>query len=346
MTTALTTVVCADWANAAAPPPFPAGKAALAPAPDNRRSTPAIEPDIVPPIAPEPALPSPDRREARFLPEALLGAGGLCEVYAALDLRRVEWGDASPRVALKRLKPELKDNHQARLLLVQEFCVLRHLAHPGVVRVFDLHKEPAGMCLSMELLAGRSLQEELARQPVGLGKDAAPVAEALFDTLDFLHRHGIAHGDVKPANLFLEPDGRVTLIDFNVATATAKAGAAESPVTLGLRESLRLPSYSLLYAAPERLEGGGPSPADDVFAACCAVYEAAGGAHPFGQRSALEARGGDNQPERPWPLARNQWNALRKGLSFDPARRPTALDLRQAFRQPERSLPFLGVLRR
>ena len=83
---------------------------------------------------------SPGLGEERFLLEKLLGTGGVCEVYAALDLRRVEYGDATPTVAVKRLRPALADNAQARLTLAQEFCILRHLAHPGVVRTFYLHK--------------------------------------------------------------------------------------------------------------------------------------------------------------------------------------------------------------
>ena len=269
--------------------------------------------------------------EERFLLETLLGAGGICEVHAALDLRRVEWGDANPKVAIKRLRPELNDNTQARLALAQEFCVLRHLAHPGVVRAFDLHREPFGVCFSMELLEGHTLQEEIQRSSAGLGRLAVPLGQAIFDALFFLHGHGVVHGDIKPSNVFLAPEGRIALIDFNVSTATAQIGAACSPITRGLRESLHLPSYSLRYAAPERLRGGNPSAADDVFAACCALYEAVAGSHPFGRRSALEAEQERLAPENPAGMPPKQWGLVRKGLSFEPASRPTAGALRDGF---------------
>jgi serine/threonine-protein kinase Stk1 len=262
--------------------------------------------------------------DGRFLLERLLGAGGVCEVYAALDLHRVEWGDANPRVAVKRLRPELNDSAQARLALAQEFCVLRHLAHPGVVRVFDLHKEPFGICCSMELLQGRTLQQEMLRQPSGQGLAAVRLGAALFGTMAFLHAQGVTHGDIKPSNVFLAPEGRTALIDFNVAMVTARVGAASAPVAQGLRESLRLPSYSLRYASPERLRGGRPSPSDDVFAACCTVYEAMAGAHPFGRCTALEAMEARLSPGRPAGVSPGQWALLYRGLSFDPARRPQA----------------------
>jgi serine/threonine-protein kinase Stk1 len=276
------------------------------------------------------ALPSPSGEE-RFLLEKLLGSGGICEVYAALDLRRVEWGDANPKVAVKRLHLNLSDNAQAGLALAQEFCVLRYLTHPGVVRVFDLHKEPFGLCFSMELLEGRTAYDMLAAQPAGLGRAVVPFALALFDALFFLHRHGVVHGDVKPSNVFLASEDRIALIDFNVATATAQTGAACSPVTRGLRESLCLPSYSLRYAGPERLQGGKPSAADDVYAACCTLCEVASGVHPFGRRSALEAIEKNILPECPGGLTRRQWAMVRRGLSFDPASRPHADALRACF---------------
>ncbi len=269
--------------------------------------------------------------EERFILETLLGSGGMCEVYSALDLRRVEWGDANPRVAIKRLQPELADSAQARLALAQEFCVLRHLAHPGVVRVFDLHKEPFGICFSMELLEGLTIHEILGRYPTGLGRAAVPFTLALLDALAFLHKHGVVHGDIKPSNVFLAPEGRIALLDFNVATATAKTGAACSPITLGLRESLHLPSYSLRYASPERLQGGSPSVEDDVFAVCCTVYEMASGAHPFGRRSSLEAMEEQVVLERPGGLTKQQWALVRKGLSFEPEPRPAAGELFECF---------------
>ena len=267
------------------------------------------------------ALPAPEQE--RFLPERLLGSGGIGEVYSALDLRRVEWGDADPKVAIKRLKPEYAENVQARLALAQEFCVLRHLIHPGVVRVFDLHKEPYGICFSMELLKGHTVQDALLEQPAGL-VNARAIGTCLFETLHYLHSHGVVHGDVKPSNIFLGSNARVVLFDFNVATATAKAGAATSPITRGLRESLKLPSFSMRYASPERLSGGEPSAADDIFAACCTVYEAASGAHPFGRLTALQAQAKNIRPEQLVGLTQRQWQSLHSGMAFDSSKRPQA----------------------
>ncbi len=281
--------------------------------------------------------------DGRFILENMLGSGGICEVHAALDLRRVEWGDANPRIAIKRLHPDLAENVQARVSLAQEFCVLRHLAHPGVVRVFDLHRESFGMCVSMELLEGHTLQEELRNRPAGLGLSAIRIARMLFDALSFLHDHGVTHGDIKPSNVFMAAEGRIALIDFNVATAIAKPGAACSPVTLGLRESLHLPSFSLRYASPERLQGARPSPQDDIYSACCTIYEAIAGEHPFGRESSQEAMEARKSPKKPRALQGRQWKMIRRGLSFEAHLRPSASDLLKAF-SPRRGL-FQGLKR-
>ena len=263
----------------------------------------------------------------RFLLQQLLGCGGVCEVYAALDLRRVEWSDASPQVAVKRLLPELTRNYQAQLALAQEFCILRHLVHPGVVRVFDLHNEPFGLCYSMELLQGRNAGEI---RPGDLpGAALATMAARFFDALAFLHAQGIAHGDIKPANLLLKSGERPVLIDFNVAAASVRKGG--TPAAVGLRESLRVPAHSLLYSSPERLEGGSPSREDDIFSACCTVHEVFSGAHPFKRLSSTEARQQDMVPGRPSGIPPFLWPMLRRGLAFQAQARPDAASLRRAF---------------
>lgn len=279
--------------------------------------------------------PLPERkpeRAIRFAPEKALGAGGLCEVFAARDLLRLEHGDGAPLVAVKRLLPRYADDPAARRLLAREFFIARNITHSGVVRVFDLHEEAGALCLSMELLQGRSAYAMLERYPSGLGAAVYPLARQLLETLAALHRMGIAHGDVKPGNLMLERNSRLVLFDFNTAEAIPRPGRASSPVNQGLRSSLGLAAYSLLHASPERLEGRPPSFADDVFAACCTLYELAEGRHPFDRKSSLEAREAGMVP-RPMSLRNDQrQKMLLRGLSFKAAQRPAAKELIEAFR--------------
>ena len=267
----------------------------------------------------------------RFLLEGMLGSGGMCEVYSALDLWRLEWSDKTPRVAVKRLLPELEGKRQAQIALAQEFFTLRHLVHPGVVRVYDLHPGPRGLCFSMELLEGPSLYQAQASTPAGLGRDGIWIANRLFETLSYLHERGVVHADVKPSNLFQAPDSRLVLIDFNVSQVVPKPGAACSPIAQGLRSSLKLPAHSLLHSSPERLQTGRPSMADDVYSASCTVYELIAGRHPFNRMSSVEAEKENMKPEKLDALSGPQWKALSRGLSFSPAERPAAGELWREF---------------
>lgn len=275
----------------------------------------------------------------RFLPECALGSGGLCEVFAARDLLRHEYGDGTPRVAIKRLLPEYACNPAARRLMAREFFIARNLCHPGIIRIFDLHEDQAGPFLSMELLAGKNLYIMQAEHPSGLGAAVIPLAYSLFETLSFLHAAGVAHGDVKPANLIQEGNNRLVLLDFNTAEIIPLPGCASSPICQGLRSSLGQAACSILHASPERLEGHAPSFEDDIFAACCTLYELAEGAHPFGRHTSREAeRAGRKPADMSWRKARKE-KMLLQGLSYDPVKRPTAAELAEAFR-PERFEPW------
>ena len=260
--------------------------------------------------------------EDRFVLQSLLGTGGMCEVFSARDLLRVECGDSRPLVAIKRLLPEYIQDRQARSVLAREYFTLRHLAHPGVVRVFDLHRERWGLCFSMELLEGASACATLAERPAGLAGAGVRAGARIFEALAYLHAHGVAHGDVKPANVFLGHDGRPVLLDFNVSRVSARRGRAAARVAHGLPEGARVPGLSPLHASPEVLVGAPPDCRGDVFSASCTVYELITNRHPFKRLPAHEAARLGLRPERPVGLTGGQWRALRDGLSFDPQARP------------------------
>jgi serine/threonine-protein kinase Stk1 len=275
--------------------------------------------------------PPPMRKESagdRFILEKRLGAGGICEVYEATDLRRMEYGDAAPKIALKRLLPEFAHNPHARLALVQEFITLRHIIAPGVVRVFDLHAESWGPCFSMELLSGHTAREWLHHHNTGSGKAGIKKAAQLWDSLAYMHERGIVHGDIKPANIFLAQGDRTVLFDFNIAIVHPPPGNASSALAQGLRGPLRVPAQSMLYASPERLQGAGLSAADDIFALSCTVYEFISGRHPFDCQPANQY-GGKLKP--PPNIGWTHWYWIKRGLSFTAALRPSAAGMQKAF---------------
>lgn len=268
----------------------------------------------------------------RFLPEKRIGIGALCEVHAAKDLLRLEYDDGCPNIAVKRLLAKYEKNPIARRLLAREFFITRNISYPGVVRVFDLHKENNNLYLSMELLAGQNLYDILGRNPSGLGMAAVPLARQLFKTMALLHGLGIIHGDIKPSNLILEKANRLVLLDFNTAEVIPKPGHATSHISQSLRSNLGIPAYSMLHASPERLQGHPLTFADDVFAACCTIIELMEGIHPFSRRTALEAKNSASELPRLIIGKTPKGKMLLRGLSFNPASRPSARDLEEAFR--------------
>jgi serine/threonine-protein kinase Stk1 len=272
--------------------------------------------------------------DSRFLLEHRLGAGGLCEVFAARDLLHLAHGDGAPQVAVKRLLPEYAADRTAINLLAREFFIGRHAVHPSLIRYYDLHEDGYGPCLSMELLCGERLYDALGRYPHGMGLLAQMPAHRLFDALAALHASGIAHGDVKPANIMLEVGGRSVLFDFNTADARPLPGRPAPEASAGLLLSLRLPAFSPPFASPDRLAGDGPSFADDIFAACCTVYQMLTGSHPFKGKTATEARKIDIRPEAPETLDRKRRVLLLRGLDFEATRRPEAGELADFFLKP------------
>lgn len=267
----------------------------------------------------------------RFILEDKMGSGGLCDVYSALDLLRLECGDSITKVAVKRLQAQYAENAAARRLLAREFFALRCLPHPGVVRVFDLHKCADGLYMSMELLGGRNLHEELATRPAGYGKAGQNMLGNLFATLTFMHGMHLVHGDIKPANIMQEKSGRTVLIDFSTAEAVPEHGQASSALSQGLYQELKVHAFSSIHASPERLAGTLPSRADDIYAACCSAYEIVEGQHPFKRKSALEAQQQKMRPEKMRALGGKPGKMIERGLSFDPAERPSAREFFMLF---------------
>jgi Serine/threonine protein kinase len=262
----------------------------------------------------------------RFILNKILGVGGLCEVFLATDLLRVTCGDNSPQVAIKRLLPQYAQEFKAKQLLVREFIITRSLNHSGVVRVYDLHDTPYGPVISMELLEGELLSSFKFR----LGDEIIPIAKSLFETLQIMHGFHVAHGDIKPGNILLEKNSRLVLFDFNTADVETPAGTPSSSVTRSICADLRIPSYSPLYASPERLQGAAPSIADDMFAACCTLYELAEGAHPFNRKPSLEAMAYNFEDGVLKYLPKKFRTLLINGLSFEPGKRPSAQDFNDA----------------
>jgi serine/threonine protein kinase len=204
----------------------------------------------------------------RYRLRSSLGRGGMGRVWLADDelLHR--------QVALKQVVrggPACEYDDEVRAAALTEARAAAGVRHDGVVRVHDLVVDDDPWIV-MELLSGRTLAEALAANGPLPVAEVARIGLCLLDALDAVHRAGLVHRDVKPANIQLCDDGRVVLTDFGIAavaddqTTLPSGGLAGSPA----------------YISPERARGETAGPASDLFSLGATLFAAVEGRSPFG----------------------------------------------------------------
>lgn len=255
----------------------------------------------------------------RFLIEEVVGEGGMGLVFRARDRRREEASDRNPFVAIKVLGAEFKSHPDALIALQREARRMQQLSHPNIASVYDFDRDGPHVYLVMELLEGESLDRVLLRHAnVGLPlEQARNVIESTGKALQHAHSRGLVHSDFKPANVFVTRGGEIKVIDFGIARIakdTTQAGQAVQTVF----DAGRLGAYTNAYASPEQmLDAGEPDPKDDIYALGLVAFELFAGKHPFGRKSAVEAKFRDMKVERVPALTDRQNAVLASALHFD-----------------------------
>ncbi|MBT8081213.1 MAG: protein kinase [Gammaproteobacteria bacterium] len=247
----------------------------------------------------------------RYLLQHQVSGGSMGVVYKALDRRLAEAGAEQSSVALKVLSPKLAEDGEALRALQQEAAKTRCLVHPHIVRFIDLDRDDDLYFLILEWLDGRTLAEILDSRDASAidGNAAFRITHQVGDALDYAHRCGIVHADVKPGNIMILPNGDAKLFDFGVARVRQRH--SESGFDPGVLGAMT-PAYSSLQV----LGGEEPTAADDVFSLACLLYRLVAGHRVFGPRNAAEASDEGMQPHRPQGLSDVQWHALKKALSY------------------------------
>jgi predicted Ser/Thr protein kinase len=195
-----------------------------------------------------------------------LGSGGMAVVYRGRDLRNRR------DVALKTLRLEYRRDPDTRAKFRREARTMTFLAHPNVVRVYDLFEDGNAPWVVLEFAPGRSLKEEIAaRGPLPV-EETARLLEQIAKALDHLHDRGLVHLDVKPQNLIVSPERKVKLIDFGLAQ---RSGAPQEMIggsAFG----------TAAYLSPEQACGEPVDASTDVYSLGCVVFEMLTGQPPFG----------------------------------------------------------------
>lgn len=258
-----------------------------------------------------------DVLQGRFSLVKLIGEGGMSRVFKAIDLRRVEAGAADPYIAVKVLTEPFSEYFGSITSLQREAHKLQNLAHPNIVRVIDCDRDGQTVFMTMEHLAGESLQQKLrARGASGIDRSAAEsVVIAAAKALEYAHDNHIVHGDLKPGNIIITAQGAVKVIDFGMARFLSRPGdTQEHP---DIRPGQVPKAVTPRYASPQLLAGQDPKPTDDVYALACIAYELLSGKHPFARNGEPGMSDRRRQPPRPPGMPAQRYATLVKALAFD-----------------------------
>lgn len=224
--------------------------------------------------------------------EALIGAGGMGEVYRARDTK------LDRAVAVKILPPGFADNLDRLSRFRREAHMLAALNHPNVLTIHDVGADEGTPYVVTELLEGQTLREVMADRAVP-ARDVLDLALQAARGLAAAHRKGIVHGDLKPENLFLTADGRVKVLDFSVATLTPDHGPDGEDVPPAASQPDAVMG-TIGYMAPEHVERRPVDARTDVFAFGVVLHELLSGAHPFARdtpAATLRAIAHDDPPD-------------------------------------------------
>jgi len=249
----------------------------------------------------------------RFLLQERISGGSMGVVYKALDRRLAEVDERNPYVAIKVLSSRLSRNGNALRALQQEAAKGRFLSHRNIVRFIDLDRDDDLYFIVMEWLEGRTLADILddnlvEKMQLGMALD---IVKQVARALDYAHRRGVVHADIKPGNIIVTPNGMVKLFDFGVARVRQSENEGKSKFDPGVMEA-STPAYSSMQV----LTGEVPVPADDVFSLGCLMYRLVADHRVFGPRNAADAAAEGMEPQQPQGLSQVQWRALKKALSY------------------------------
>ena len=203
----------------------------------------------------------------RYELERRLGVGGMSTVQLAMDTRLERY------VAVKLLAEHLAEDSSFVSRFRREALAAARLVHPNIVQVFDFGLDEATHrnFIVMEFVDGPSCAEILRERGTLPAAEAVDILGQSCRGLDYAHRHGVVHRDVKPGNLLLNPDGMVKLADFGIAKAAEQSDITKVGSVLG----------TAAYLAPEQARGEPAGPASDVYALGVVAYQLLAGRLPY-----------------------------------------------------------------
>jgi serine/threonine protein kinase len=267
----------------------------------------------------------------RYRLEGRLGFGGMSTVHLAMDLR------LERQVAVKLLAEHLADDPAFVSRFQREAQAAARLIHPNIVQVFDSGRDQGSdqYFIVMEYIEGHSGAEILRDDGWVDVSDGLSIIEQACEGLDYAHRHGVVHRDVKPGNLLRSREGVVKLADFGIAKATEQSSITQVGSVLG----------TAAYLAPEQARGEEAGPSADLYALGVVTYQLISGRLPY-EASSLTELALKQQQEAPPTLdtlvaavGPELGDAVAIALALDPRDRyRTANEMRRALHDGARGI--------
>jgi len=194
-----------------------------------------------------------------------IGEGGMAVVYRGVQESLDRY------VAIKVLRTELSADQEFIARFRQEALAVAQLSHPNILHVYDAGKANDRYYIAMAYVEGGTLKDLLRQGPLEI-ESACSIGSQMADALDYAHRHGLIHRDVKPSNVLLTGDGRPLLTDFGIAKALYEAQQlTRTGISIGTPE----------YMAPEQASEQPPDGRTDIYALGILLYEMLTGHVPF-----------------------------------------------------------------
>jgi eukaryotic-like serine/threonine-protein kinase len=209
--------------------------------------------------------------DRRYHVRSRIAHGGMATVYLATDTR------LDREVALKVMHADLARDAEFVDRFIGEAKSVARLSHQNIVAVFDQGSDGQYLYLAMEYVPGPTLRALLRERGWLPWAEAAAIMEPVLAALAAAHQAGIVHRDVKPENVLITPDGRVKVVDFGLARASAAVGNTRAGVIIG----------SVAYIAPEQVTGAPTDARTDVYSAGIMLFEMLTGRQPYGGETPL-----------------------------------------------------------
>jgi hypothetical protein len=200
-----------------------------------------------------------------YILEQRIGAGGVGEVWRARHIR------LNKPVAIKLILPHLCEDENIYSRFVQEAIATANLEHPHIISVHDFFSVGDDAFLVMSFIEGGSLQDRIKKRGRLSLAETLHIARGILDALDFAHKKGIVHRDVKPSNILLSPELHAYLVDFGIALVLGKTRITRFGANIGTPD----------YMSPEQIRGEQLDHRTDVYSFGCVVYEMLTGHSPF-----------------------------------------------------------------